>query len=276
MPPPVHQYEGDPAMNTTDIKSMVRRALWQHRRRRLVMLRARHLLLRARARRRPRRQGAANGLFRRRTGRCAGRRQSRPRLRQSPGHRRDAAGRDGDRSRQRRRLRLLSRGAPGGPEGSVIGVDMTHEMLPRRATTRPIRRRPMSSSGWANWSICRSPTTPSTSILSNCVINLVPDKAQVFREAFRVLKPGGRLAISDVVNTRAAVRPTLQSDPALLCGCVSGAAPVARDRGLAHGGRLPRHTGHRKPESRALIATWAPGRGIEDHVVSASIEATKP
>ena len=112
-------------------------------------------------------------------------------------------------------------------------------------------------------------------ILSNCVINLVPDKAQVFREAFRVLKPGGRLAISDVVNT-APLSPELQADPALLCGCIAGAAPVERiETWLAQAGFTDVRVTP-KPESRELIASWAPGRGIENFVASATIEARKP
>jgi arsenite methyltransferase len=112
-------------------------------------------------------------------------------------------------------------------------------------------------------------------ILSNCVINLVPNKPQVFREAFRVLKPGGRLAISDVVNTKP-LTPDLAADRALVCGCVAGAAPVLEIESWlqAAGFRDVRVTV--KPESRDMVANWAPGRGIEDFVASAIIEARKP
>jgi arsenite methyltransferase len=60
-------------------------------------------------------------------------------------------------------------------------------------------------------------------VISNRVINLVPDKEQVYREAFRVLKPGGRIAIADVVNTTP-LPPELVSDTTLLCTCLAGAA----------------------------------------------------
>ncbi|MGE0223685.1 MAG: arsenite methyltransferase [Acetobacteraceae bacterium] len=162
-----------------------------------------------------------------------------------------------------------------GGTGRVIGVDMTHEMLAKaRANARAI--------GAANvefrlGELEHLPIADNTAdvILSNCVINLVPDKAQVFREAFRVLKPGGRLAISDVVNT-APLSPDLQADKALICGCVVGAAPAPQiEAWLAEAGfRDIRVTV--KPESRELIATWAPGRGVEDYVASAIIEAVKP
>jgi ubiquinone/menaquinone biosynthesis C-methylase UbiE len=107
------------------------------------------------------------------------------------------------------------------------------------------------------------------------VINLVPDKQQVFLEAFRTLKPGGRLAISDVVNT-APLSAELQADPALICGCVVGAAPVDQIETWLTEAGFEQIKVTIKPESRELIATWAPGRGIEDHVASAVIEARKP
>jgi ubiquinone/menaquinone biosynthesis C-methylase UbiE len=104
-------------------------------------------------------------------------------------------------------------------------------------------------------------------ILSNCVINLVPDKAQVFREAFPVLKPGGRLAISDVVNTKP-LTAELAADRALVCGCVAGAAPAGDvETWLASAGFHDVQITV-KPESRDLI--------IENYVASAIIEARKP
>lgn len=162
-----------------------------------------------------------------------------------------------------------------GPSGHVIGIDMTHEMLVKaRANAARI--------GAANvefrlGELEHLPVADNTAdvILSNCVINLVPDKPQVFREAFRVLKPGGRLAISDVVNT-APLPADLRGDSELVCGCVVGAAPARQlEIWLAAAG-FERITITAKPESRDLIATWAPGRQVEDFVVSAFIEATKP
>src|SRR3954470_3384779 len=109
-------------------------------------------------------------------------------------------------------------------------------------------------------------------VISNCVINLVPDKAQVYREAYRVLKPGGRLAVSDVVNI-SPLSADLAADPSLLCGCIAGAAPV--EAWLTEAGFVDIRIDVR-PESRALIAGWAPGSGVENHVASAAIEARKP
>jgi SAM-dependent methyltransferase len=162
-----------------------------------------------------------------------------------------------------------------GPAGRVIGVDMTHEMLKKA-------RENAAKVGAANvefrlGELEHLPVADNTAdvILSNCVINLVPDKAQVFREAFRVLKPGGRLAISDVVNT-APLSAELAEDRALICGCVVGAAPAPQiEAWLREAG----FTGIRvtvKPESREMIASWAPGRGVEDFVASAIIEGWKP
>ena len=162
-----------------------------------------------------------------------------------------------------------------GTDGHVIGIDMTHEMLKKaRENAAKIDARNVE---FRLGELEYLPVADNTAdvILSNCVINLVPDKEQVFREAFRVLKPGGRLAISDVVNS-APLPAELQSDSALLCGCVSGAAPIDRiETWLAHAGFVEVRVTPR-PESRELIKTWAPGRGIEDFVVSAAVEGRKP
>lgn len=162
-----------------------------------------------------------------------------------------------------------------GATGRVIGVDMTHEMLNKA-------RENAAKIGAANvefrlGELEHLPVADNTAdaILSNCVINLVPDKAQVYREAFRTLKPGGRLAISDVVN-KAPLPAKLKNDPALLCGCIAGAATIAETEAwLVEAGFVDVRVTP-KAESRALISTWAPGSGIEDFVVSAIVEGRKP
>ena len=162
-----------------------------------------------------------------------------------------------------------------GEAGRVIGVDMTHEML--KKARENAAKIDAGNVEFRLGELEHLPVADNTAdvILSNCVINLVPDKAQVYREAFRALKPGGRLAISDVVN-RAPLPARLKDDPALLCGCIAGAATVKEtETWLAEAGFADIRVTP-KAESRELISTWAPGSGIEDFVVSAIVEARKP
>lgn len=162
-----------------------------------------------------------------------------------------------------------------GPAGHVIGVDMTHEMLAKaRANAASINA---SNVEFRLGELEHLPVADSTAdvILSNCVINLVPDKLQVFREAFRALKSGGRLAISDVVNI-APLSDDLRQDEGLICGCVVGAAPAERIQAWLTEAGFQQIKVTVKPESREMIATWAPGRGVENFVASAIIEARKP
>ena len=161
-----------------------------------------------------------------------------------------------------------------GPGGRVIGVDMTHEMLAKaRANAVAI------GAGTVEFRLGELEHLPVADnvadvIISNCVVNLVPDKEQVFREAFRVLKSGGRLAISDVVNI-APMPAELCGDADLICGCVAGAVPAGQIEAWLAGVGFVGIKVSVKPESRTMIAGWAPGRGVEDFVVSAFIEGTK-
>jgi len=162
-----------------------------------------------------------------------------------------------------------------GDRGHVIGVDMTHEMLKKARDNAA--RIGAGNVEFRLGELEHLPIADGTAdvVISNCVINLVPDKEQVFCEAFRVLKSGGRLAVSDIINT-APLSAELQSDPALLCGCVAGAASAERvEDWLARAGFCDVRITP-KPESRELIKAWAPGRNIENHVVSAIVEARKP
>jgi SAM-dependent methyltransferase len=162
-----------------------------------------------------------------------------------------------------------------GTGGRVIGVDMTPDMVSKA-------RANATKGGFANvefrlGEIEHLPVADASIdvIISNCVINLSPDKAQVFRDAFRALKPGGRLAISDIVLT-AALPPEMHAEIALYTGCVAGAASVADLVAMLAGAGFSDIRIAPKDASREYIQHWAPGRGVENFIASANIEAVKP
>jgi ubiquinone/menaquinone biosynthesis C-methylase UbiE len=162
-----------------------------------------------------------------------------------------------------------------GKQGRVIGVDMTPEMVGKA-------RRNAEKAGFGHvefrlGEIEHLPVADGTIdvILSNCVINLSPEKDQVFREAWRVLKPGGRLAISDIVAT-SPLPEEVTNDPTLYSSCMAGAAWVDELRVILERVGFREIRIRPKDESKTLIRDWAPGRHVADYLVSATIEATKP
>jgi arsenite methyltransferase len=162
-----------------------------------------------------------------------------------------------------------------GDAGQVIGVDMTHEML-KKARDNAARIGACNVE-FRLGELEHLPIADNTAdvVISNCVINLVPDKAQVFREAFRVLRSGGRLAVSDVINI-APLPAELRADPALLCGCVAGAAPAERiEAWLSEAGFVEVRVTPNF-ESREMVESWASGRDVEKYIAPAMVEARKP
>lgn len=162
-----------------------------------------------------------------------------------------------------------------GEKGRVIGVDMTPEMISKaRGNLLKIGLRNVE---FRLGEIEHLPVADNSVnvIISNCVINLSPDKQAVFQEAFRVLKPGGRLAISDIV-AGSELPEAIREDLALYTGCVAGAATIEvlgemlQASGFSDIQITPRE------ESREMVEEWTPHTGIEDYVVSANIQAVKP
>jgi SAM-dependent methyltransferase len=162
-----------------------------------------------------------------------------------------------------------------GASGHVIGVDMTHEMLAKaRANAK--------ANGFENvdfrlGEIEALPVADASVdvIISNCVINLSPEKERVFREAFRVLKPNGRLAVADVVAT-APLPKEVRGDWAAYTGCMAGASQINELEQMLHSAGFEKITIAPKDTSRSFIREWLPGKKMEDYLVFATIEATKP
>ncbi|PIW49677.1 MAG: arsenite S-adenosylmethyltransferase [Zetaproteobacteria bacterium CG12_big_fil_rev_8_21_14_0_65_54_13] len=162
-----------------------------------------------------------------------------------------------------------------GESGHVIGIDMTPAMLSKARANAEKGR--FTNVEFRLGEIEHLPVADNTAdiIISNCVINLSPHKELVFQDAFRVLKAGGRLAISDVVAT--AIMPDeMKHDPVLHAGCMAGASLIEELETMMRQAGFEQIRIVPKDESREFIRDWAPGRGVEAYVVSAYIEAVKP
>ncbi len=159
--------------------------------------------------------------------------------------------------------------------GKVIGVDMTPDMISKARKNADKGKYSQVEFRLGEIENLPVPNNTADVIVSNCVINLSPNKPQVFKETFRILKGGGRLAISDVVATTE-LPEEMRKDADLIAGCMGNASLISDieqmlvDAGFQDIRIAP------KDESKEFISDWAPGRGVEDYVVSATIEAVKP
>ena len=153
------------------------------------------------------------------------------------------------------------------PGGHAYGVDMTDEML--ELADRNREKAGVTNATFLKGTIERVPLPEDAVdvVISNCVINLADDKGAVIREAFRVLRPGGRLAVSDMVELRP-LPAAVKRDLDLRAGCVAGTIPVEEYlRPLVEAGF----------ESPDIEITGVQGvRGLDRAIGSASIRARKP
>jgi len=177
-----------------------------------------------------------------------------------------------------------------GENGKVIGVDMTPEMVQKARDNA--RRGGYRNVEFRLGKIENLPVADNLAdaILSNCVINLVPDKRKVFREAFRVLKPGGRLIVSDIVLVKE-LPPVIKNSVEAYVGCLSGAITEDeyvrtveeagfQDVGLLARSPFPIECMANNPTAKVVIATCNITadelEGIARSVVSITVNAIKP
>lgn len=161
-----------------------------------------------------------------------------------------------------------------GEKGFVIGVDMTPDMI-------SLARSNAEKSGYKNiefrlGEIEHLPVADNfvDVIISNCVINLSLDKQRVFSEAYRILKPGGRLSVSDVVAI-AKVPKNIRQNLEMISSCIGGAEEVENIKTKLKNAGFTKIKLSPKENSAEIIKEWAPGVKIENYVASYIIEAMK-
>ena len=162
-----------------------------------------------------------------------------------------------------------------GKNGRAIGVDMTPEMISR--ARKGAREGDLKNVEFRLGEIENLPVADASVdvVISNCVVNLSPDKARVFLEVFRVLRPGGRMVISDVV-ARFELPDEVRQNPELYSGCMAGAQIPEVVEGLMKSAGFQEIKIDLREESRSFIASWAPGSNMADCVVSAVISGQRP
>ncbi|MFC1823027.1 arsenite methyltransferase [Thermodesulfobacteriota bacterium] len=164
-----------------------------------------------------------------------------------------------------------------GTGGKVIGVDMTPDMVTK--ARKNAEKVGSDNVEFRLGEIEHLPVADGSAdiIMSNCVINLSPDKRAVYRDAFRVLKGGGRLAIADVLATRP-LPDEIRNDLNLIGACVGGAETVDETRKILEetGFQDIKIIDHHKSEE--MLSQWVPeeGKRAGSYVVSAYVEAIKP
>jgi arsenite methyltransferase len=162
-----------------------------------------------------------------------------------------------------------------GAGGRVIGIDMTPAMISKARANA--ERAGVQNVEFRLGEIERLPVADRSAdvIVSNCVINLSPEKSAVFRDAYRVLRAGGRLAISDIVAS-APLPESIRQDPQALAGCVAGAPAVDELRAHLVEAGFTEVSIEIDEKSRSFIRDWMPESGVEGYVASAAIRAKKP
>jgi SAM-dependent methyltransferase len=178
-----------------------------------------------------------------------------------------------------------------GTSGRVIGVDMTHDMIAkaRRNIASYTAQTGLTNVEFRLGEIEHLPVADASVdvVISNCVLNLSPDKPQVWREIARVLKPGGRVAVSDLALLRP-LPESVRHDIEALVGCVAGAVLVEETRALAKAAGLtdivltpkPRYmdamTEWQDPLYRKILAALPPGTRPGDYITSLDVSARRP